>query len=338
MSRVVRFHDYGDADVLRIDEIPPEAPGPGEVRIRVEAFALNRSEVMLRQNLYFEHPEPPSRLGYDAAGVVEAVGAEVSGVEVGDRVNTLPTHSQSKYGVYGDWAIVPGGCLMKYPGNLSAEEAATIGVQYMTGYFALFELGALQAGQHVLITAASSSTGVAAIQLAKAAGVRTIATSRTSAKKDALLALGADHFVATGEEDLAQRVQTVTDGRGVAVAFDPIGGATVGPLVESIGMGGKVVLYGLLDMSPPTFTLGSLLAKNASIHGYTVFWYTGYVDWGVPPRTDAVERATQFIVKHLADGSIRPVIAKTFRLDEVVEAQRYMESNAQVGKIVVVTD
>jgi NADPH:quinone reductase-like Zn-dependent oxidoreductase len=239
--------------------------------------------------------------------------------------------------VYGEWAIVPAGCLYRYPANLSAAQACTLGVQYLTGYFALYEVGRMAAGQVAVITAASSSAGVAAIQLAKAAGVVAIATSRTGAKRDALLSIGADHVIATAEEDLAARVQEITGGAGAQVAFDPIGGAMVEPLVEAVGMGGTVILYGLLDQTPPTFGLGSLIGKNVSIHGYTVFGFTGYPDWGVPPQSESVDRATSFLTEHLGDGSLEPVIARTFRLDDVADAQRYMESNAQVGKIVVVT-
>ena len=146
MAKIVRFHQPGDASVLQIEDIAPIEPSFGEVRIKVSAFALNRAEIYFRENQYIHRPSLPSRIGYDAAGVIDAVGEGVTNVRVGDRVATYPAFNQGDYGVYGEWAIVPAHAVMKYPTHLAPEEAATIGVQYMTGYFALFEHGKLKQG------------------------------------------------------------------------------------------------------------------------------------------------------------------------------------------------
>ena len=146
MAKIVRFHQPGDANVLKLEDIPPKEPGFGEVRIKVEAFALNRAEVYFREDQYIHPPSLPSRIGYDAAGVIDAVGEGVTNIAVGDRVTTYPAFNQGDYGVYGEWAIVPAHAVIKYPNHLTPEEAATIGVQYMTGYFALFEHGKLKQG------------------------------------------------------------------------------------------------------------------------------------------------------------------------------------------------
>lgn len=337
MPRIVRFHEFGDADTLKIDELPAPEPGAGEVRLAVDAFALNRADVMFRENRYIERPKLPSRLGYDAAGTVDAVGEGVTDVEIGDKVLTYPAFSVTRYGVYGESAVVPAHALLPWPQNLSAVEAAAVGVQYMTGYFGLFELGKLGRGQHILITAASSSTGVAALQLAKAAGATVIATSRTSAKRQQLLDLGADHVVATGEEDLVEAVRGIAGVQGVEVVYDPIGGATVGQYLEVVAPLGQIILYGLFDPTPAELPVGLLLWKSASIHGYKVFDFTGHKGLGLQPRAEAVHRAKRFFAEHLAAGSLLPVIAKTFQLDQIGDAHRFMESNAQVGKIVVTT-
>jgi NADPH:quinone reductase-like Zn-dependent oxidoreductase len=335
MAKIVRFHEAGDASVLQIEDIAVQEPGSGEVRIQVEAFALNRAEVYFREDQYIHAPKLPSRLGYDAAGVVDAVGEGVTDVAVGDRVSTYPAFNQGDYGVYGEWAIVPAHAVMRYPDNLSSEEAATTGVQYMTGYFALFEHGKLKASDHILITAASSSTGVAAINLAKAVGATVIATTRTSAKKQQLLDFGSDYVIATQEENLAEAVKRITDHKGVNMIYDPIAGKNLEVFADIIAPTGAIILYGVLDLSPITFPLFPLLIKGGNVHPYKVFDFTGLPILDLPIKSEAVERAKAFIVNKLKDGSLKPVIAKTFTLDEVVDAHRFMESNQQVGKIVV---
>jgi NADPH:quinone reductase len=150
----------------------------GEVRLRVDALGLNRAEVMFRQGRYIEQPDLPSVLGYEASGVVEAVGEGVVKPQVGERVSTVPSFSMRRYGVYGETAVVPAYAAVRYPPNLSPVEGAAIWMQYLTPYFALHDLGHLPAGQHVLITAVSSSVGIATIQLAKAMGAIAIATTR----------------------------------------------------------------------------------------------------------------------------------------------------------------
>ena len=159
MSKIVRFDKTGDASVLRIMDEPAQEPGEGEVRINVEAIGLNRAEVLFRQGLYLEKPTFPARIGYDAAGTVDALGAGVTGFKIGDKVSTIPSFTMSKYGVYGDSAVVPATALAHYPDNLSPEQAASIWMQYLTAYGALISLGKMKAGDYVLITAASSSVG-----------------------------------------------------------------------------------------------------------------------------------------------------------------------------------
>src|SRR5512143_1826401 len=204
MARIVRFHQTGGPDVLRIEEVPPSPPGEGEVRIAVKAIGLNRADCLFRQGMYLEAPSLPSRLGYEAAGTVEAVGPGVTGFKVGDRVNTLPDFSMGKYGVYGDSVVVPSRAVSSFPGNLSFEEGASIWVAYLTSYGALVEHGRLRKGLHVLITAASSSVGYSAIQVVRAAGGISITTTRKPEKAETLRQAGADHVIVTGKEDLAE--------------------------------------------------------------------------------------------------------------------------------------
>ena len=191
-AKTVRFHQTGDASVLEIEQLPLIEPGENEVRIKVEAFGLNRAEVMFRNGAYLDTPVLPSRIGYEASGVVDAVGQGVSEFKPGDRVSTIPAFAMSQYGVYGESAVVPVHAVAKSPAMFSAEQSTAIWMQYLTAYGALVALGNLQAEQWLLVTAASSSVGVAAIQLGKSLGAKVIATTRGGDKVDFLLEQGAD--------------------------------------------------------------------------------------------------------------------------------------------------
>lgn len=327
MARIIRFHQTGGPEVLRIEEEPPSPPGEGEVRIAVKAIGLNRADCLFRQGTYLESPTLPSRLGYEAAGTVEAVGAGVTGLKVGDRVNTLPAFSMGKYGVYGDSVVVPSHAVSSFPGNLSFEEGASIWVAYLTSYGALVEHGGLRKGHHVLITAASSSVGFSAIQVVRAAGGVSIATTRKPEKTGALRQAGADHVIVTGKEDLAARVMEITGGRGADLIFDAVAGRSMEALAAAAAREATIFVYGVLSMKPTVFPLDTALKKGLSLRGYTLFEIVS-----VPER---MERARKYIFDGLKSGALWPVIDRIFPLESIVEAHRYMESNQQNGKIVI---
>jgi NADPH:quinone reductase-like Zn-dependent oxidoreductase len=327
MARIVRFSKTGGPEVLKIEQADVRSPGPGEVRIAVKALGLNRAESMFRSGQYLEQPKFPARLGYEAAGIVEAVGEGVQGLKVGDAVSTIPAFSQNQYGVYGDTAIVPAFAVARHPASLSWTEAAAIWMQYATAYGALIDIAGLKAGDTLLIPAASSSVGIAAIQIARMVGATPVALTRTSAKRKALLDVGAAHVIATSEQDLVAEVKKITDGKGARIVFDPVGGPTIEKLTAAMAARGTLFLYGALSSEPTTVPLLEVIGKSLTIRGYILFEITGD-----PQR---LERAKKFIVGGLSEGKLKPVIAKTFKLDEIVEAHRYLESNQQIGKIVV---
>jgi len=328
MARVVRFHKLGGPEVLTIEQMDVPQPGPGEVRIAVKALGLNRAEAMFRSGHYLEQPKLPARLGYEAAGTVAALGEGVQGLKVGDVVSTFPGFSMNRYGVYGDTATVPAIAVAKHPESLSWAEAAAIWMQYGTAYGALIDIGDLKAQDTILIPAASSSVGIAAIQIARMVGATPVALSRRGNKRQPLLAAGAAHVIATEEQDLVAEVKKVTGGKGARIVFDPVGGPTVAKLAAAMSKGGILFLYGALSTEPWTVSLIDMLDKSLTIRGYTLFEIAGN-----PQR---FERAKKFIVDGLSAGKLKPVIAKTFPLEQIVEAHRYLESNQQVGKIVVV--
>ena len=327
MSRIVRFHRTGGPEVLQIDELDIGQPKAGEIRIRVRALGLNRAEAMFRSGAYLENPNLPARLGYEAAGDIEAIGEGVTGFALGDAVSTIPAFSMNQYGVYGDAAIVPARAVVKHPANLSYSEAAAIWMQYLTAYGALVEIGGLAKGEAVVITAASSSVGLAAIQIVNSLGAVSIAATRTGEKRDALLKAGAQHVIVTQQQDLTKELMLVTAGKGARFAFDPVAGRGVEALAAAMGDGGTIFIYGALAGEPTPFPLFPALAKNLVLRGYTLFSIVG--------KQQSLDRGKRFVIDGLAAGCLKPLIARSFSLNDIVDAHRFLESNQQVGKVVV---
>ncbi len=265
LAKVVRFHSLGGPEVLKIQEEPIPEPGKGEVRLNVKAIGLNRAEVMFRRGQYLETPVLPSKLGYEAAGTVAAVGPDVDGSWLGKKASTVPALSMSRYGVYGEVAIVPVSALALYPENLTPEEGTSIWMQYLTAYGALIAHAQITKGDFVIITAASSSVGIAAIEMVKAQGATSIATTRTSKKKATLIEVGANHAIATEDEDFVKRVAEITGGKGARVIFDPIGGKGIELLAQAAAVDGTIFEYGALAPEPTPFPLFAALGKE-SIH------------------------------------------------------------------------
>ncbi|WP_322759919.1 zinc-dependent alcohol dehydrogenase family protein [Frankia sp. Cr2] len=326
MARTVRFHDVGGPEVLRLEDVEVGEPGPGELRVRVDAIGLNRAEVMFRGGYYIEPvKEFPARLGYEAAGVVEAVGAGVAGFEIGQAVSVVPAFSQNDYGVYAERAIVPASAVLHRPQGVDAVMGAAVWMPYVTAYGALVEIGGMRAGDTVVLTAASSSVGLAAIQVANRVGAVPIVTTRTSAKKERLLKAGAAEVIAVEEENVVERVLTATGGRGAEFVFDAVAGPGVLDLAKVLAPDGTLFIYGLLSGEPTPYPMATMPALT--MRTYTLFEIT----------TDErrLRRAEAFVASGLRTGAFQPVVDRTFDLEEIVAAHRYMESNTQIGKIVV---
>lgn len=326
MSKVVRIHEHGGPEVLHIEQHDVGDPGSGEVRVRIAAIGLNRSETVFRAGQYPVKPTLPALMGYEASGVIEALGSGVLEFAVGDHVCVLPTFRLGEYGVYAERAIVPARSLVPVPQGLGMTEAASIWMQYLTA-LAIIEVARATIGDYVIIRAASSSVGLAAIQLANWAGAVPIAATRRSAKERALRDHGARHVIATEEADLVSEVMKISGGKGARIVFDPVGGPYVDTLAQAMAVDGVLFIYGGLSGQPTMHPHWPAALKNLSIRG----WVASTI-WNHPDR---FARAKNLILQGLADGHLRPVVARTFPLDEIVEAHRYVESNQQVGKVVV---
>jgi NADPH:quinone reductase-like Zn-dependent oxidoreductase len=327
MSRTIRFAKAGGPEVLEFVETEVAAPGPNEVRIKVKAIGINRAESMWRTDVYIEPVRFPAGLGYEAAGIIDALGADVKGLAIGDKVNVIPSFSMNQYFTYGEVIIVPDYAVVKHPESLSFAEAASVWMMFVTAYGALIEDAKVTTGDVVLIPAASSSVGLAAIQIARYAGATPVALTRTSAKRRALLDAGAAHVIATDEVDLVQEVMRITEGNGARVAFDPVGGANFAKLISALSFGGIAFIYGALDEGVTPLPVLDMIAKVITVKAHNIWLTSG----------DAARRsaAVEFVLKGLEAGALKPVIDRTFSFDDMVDVHRYLETNGQFGKIVV---
>jgi len=327
MSRTIKFTQAGGPEVLEFIEIEVPAPGPREVRIRVKAIGINRADSMWRNNKYTEPAKFPAGLGYEAAGIVDAVGKDVTGFAAGDAVSTIPAFSLNKYFTYGEVILAPDHAVVKHPESLSFVEAASVWMMFITAYGALVFDAQVKAGDFVVIPAASSSVGLAAIQIANYAGATPIALTRTSDKKKRLQEAGAVHVIATQEQDMVAEVMRITNSIGARVAFDPVGGPDFPKLIAALTNQGIAYIYGALSEGDTPMPVLDLIRKMPTIKGYSIRLVTG----------DEARRkvAVEYVTRGLASGALKPIIDRVFKFNDMVEVHRYLENSGQFGKIVV---
>src|SRR6202035_1908805 len=270
MSRTIKFAQPGGPEVLQFIETEVPVPGPHDVRINVKAIGINRADSMWRNDKYVESPIFPAGLGYDAAGVVDAVGREVTDFVVGDVVSTIPAFSLNKYSAYGEVILAPDHAVVKHPESLSFVEAASVWMMFITAYGALIFDAQVKAGDFVISPAASSSVGLAAIQLANYAGATPIALTRTSEKTSRLHEAGAPHVIATQEQDMVAEVMRITNGNGARVAFDPVGGPDFPKLIAALSFQGIAYIYGALSADDTPIPVLGMIGKMPTVKGYSI--------------------------------------------------------------------
>lgn len=327
MSRIIHFNQTGGPEVLQFADARVAAPGPLEVQIRVRAIGLNRAEAMYRSGRYVIDPVFPAQLGYEAAGDVIAIGQEVTACAVGDRVSVIPAFSFADYGMYGEVVNAPAHAIVRIPDGVGYETAAATWMPYITAYGALVQMGGLRAGDAVVIGAAASSVGVAAIQIANRLGATPLALTRRHAKVAPLKAAGAAHVLLSDDAELTERILHLTGGNGARLVFDPVGGPQARDLIRAMAQQGTYYQYGALDGRDIPVPVMDILARHLSLRGYELF--------EISTAPERLQAAKAFIAQGLASGALRPVIDRVFQFDQMVEAHRYLEAGNQVGKIVV---
>ncbi|MBF0349979.1 MAG: zinc-dependent alcohol dehydrogenase family protein [SAR324 cluster bacterium] len=326
--KVVVFKEKGSLDVLKIEDHALPDPAGTDVRVKITSIGLNRADSLFRQGLYFFQPAFPSRVGYEGAGIVDAVGSKVTFLKPGDRVAILPSSfNASHQGCCAEYGIYPESHLLPTPSSIDDEIAGGIWMQYITAWDALIEDARIQKGDCVVIPAASSSVGVAAIQIVNMHGGVSIATTTSPAKMEALSRLGAQHVINIKDGNYVERVKAISQGKGARIIFDPVAGPTVKDHIAAAATHGIIFIYGLLDRRPMDIHAGVLMKKQLTLKGYTLM--------PLFQDLEKLRKVVQSIATGLEQGLLVPIIAKKFKLESFRDAFEYLESNEQIGKIII---
>lgn len=326
--RATVITEPGGPDVLKVMEVDDPVPGPEDVLVDVKATALNRADTLQRQGGYPAPPGSPDDIpGLEFAGIVLEAGELVTGMAKGDRVFSLLGG-----GGYASRVVTHHRMAVPIPSGWDFVQAAAIPEVFLTAYDALFNRGGLKMGERVLVHAAGSGVGTAAVQLAHHAGAFVFGTAGSAEKLAGAAKLGLDVGINYHEQDFAAVVKEHTAGAGVDVLLDVIGGPYWDQNIASMATLGRLVEVGLMGGGRVEVDLGQLLFKRLQV-------------WGTVLRTRPIEEKlvlnAQFkrhVLPHLASGSMKPVVDRSFPLEEAAEAHRYMETNANFGKIVLTVD
>ena len=319
--KAMRVHKYGGPEVLTLEEMPVPEPKAGEARVKIEAIGVNYIDVYQRTGLY--PLQTPFTLGTEGAGIVDAVGPNVTEVKKGERVGyaMIP-------GSYAEYAIVPAARLVPIPPNIDARSAAALMLQGMTAHYLTHSTYPLKKGETALLHAAAGGVGLLLIQIVKQLGATVIGTVSTEAKAKLAKEMGADHLILYTQNDFLAEVKKLTDGHGVNVVYDSVGQTTFDKSLDCLRPRGYLVLFGQSSGPVPPFDPGKLAAKGSlfltrpSLAHYTL------------ERSELLQRAND-VFNWTATGKLKVRIDKTFRLAEAAEAHRQLEGRKTTGKVIL---
>jgi NADPH:quinone reductase len=323
--RAVVAERGGGPEVLKVLKRPVPRPGPGEILVKVAAAGINRPDVLQREGAYPPPPGAPDTFGLEIAGEVAAAGPGASRHAVGSLVMGLVPG-----GGYADFALVHETNALPVPEGIPLPEAGAIPETYFTVWTNVFERGRLASGETLLVHGGTSGIGTTAIQLAKAFGARVIATAGSAAKCEACLKLGADRAVDYRQEDFVQAVKHATGGRGADVILDMVGGSYIPRNHEAAAQDGRIVQIAFLEGSRVELDFRRLMLKRLTHTGSTLR------PRSVAEKAAIADALSAKVLPLLAQGRCRPVMDSTFRLDEVADAHRRLDSGAHIGKIVLI--
>ncbi|ATE54156.1 quinone oxidoreductase family protein [Actinosynnema pretiosum] len=316
------YYENGGPEVLRYEDVPDPQPGPGEVLLRVAAVGVQGGDLLHRQLAPLK--STPHVVGYQASGTVVALGEGVTSLAEGDRVVAF-----MQSGSHAELAVAQAGNAYRVPENLDLKLAAGIPVEFGTADDCLFEFGRLQAGETVLVQAAAGGVGLAAVQLAKAAGATVIGTASQPDKLERLAGYGLDHAINYRTEDVVTRVMELTGGRGVDVVVDPVGGRTLEGSVAALAYRGRISWVGQAGREAQPPNIGPLMFKNASINGV----YFGGEMAHNPARTRPL---VEGLIARVASGELTVVLDEEFPLERAGDAHRHIEGRTAFGRVLLV--
>lgn len=326
--RAVIITKFGEPEVLEVKQVEAPQPERGEVRVKIMATSVNRADVVQRLGNYPAPPDCPQNIpGLEFAGVVDAIGDGAGDWKKGDRVFGL-----CGGGAYAEYVVVHGRTLAPIPANLSFTEAAAIPEVFMTAYDALVSQMRLVSGDNVLISAVGSGVGTAAVQIVKALGARSIGTSRTKEKLEQAKKLGLDDGILVQDGKFAEEVLKVTGGKGIDLVLELTGGAYVEEDIACLAPQGRLIVVGLVAGAKANVNLGKVLSNRLEIKGTTM---------RRRPLEEKIQANNIFVKQVLPlfeKGLLKPIVAKTFKLEEAAEAHHFMQADKNFGKVVLSLD
>jgi NADPH:quinone reductase-like Zn-dependent oxidoreductase len=340
--RAVVLTKVGGPEVLRVQEQPDPAVGPGQIRIAVRAAGINFADTLARVGLYPDAPKPPCVLGYEVAGVVESVGEGVTEFELGDRVI-----AGTRFNGQAELVSVDAGQALPLPDQLSFEQGAAFPVNYGTAYAALILMGGMRAGDRVLIHAAGGGVGISATQLARNAGAEIFGTA-SPGKHEAIRAQGVTHAIDYRSQDFEDEVMRITGGEGVDLIMDALGPTSFRKDYRLLRAGGRLVMYGLSENSDAGVrNIPATLKSLAKMPLATMPWWKSLMmmnenkgvfglnmlSWW--EREGNLDRVTEPLVADLEAGRLEPVVAEAFPFDRAGEAHQFIAERRNVGKVVL---
>ncbi|MCG6948602.1 MAG: medium chain dehydrogenase/reductase family protein [Acidobacteria bacterium] len=335
--RQVWIPRIGEPEVLEVREAPDPEPKAGEVRIRVEASGINFADILARMGLYPDAPKLPAVIGYEVAGVVDGVGDGVEAFRDGDRVVCM-----TRFGGYSDVVCAPQSAVREVPDALDFEAAASIPVNYLTAWLMLVELGGVRAGDRVLVHACAGGVGLSAVQICRHFGAEVIGTA-SAGKHERLREMGVSACIDYRTQDFLEEVRRLTDGRGVDIALDAVGGESFKKSYKSLADLGRLFIFGASSLAPGkkrswisaltglskmgSFKPLQLMSHNKGVFGVNLghLWH----------RRDELAVMLGEILDLFADGTFKPVVDRGFPFDDAAAAHRYIQDRKNFGKVIL---
>jgi NADPH2:quinone reductase len=315
--------EIGPTDRLAVEEQPEPVAGPGQVLVRVHAAGINFPDILMIKGLYQVKIKPPFIPGNEAAGIVSAVAEGVSRYQPGDRVMIIPEGA-----AFAEFCAVPVERVIPMPTSLEFEQAAGFTITYGTSYHALKQSARLQVGETLLVLGAAGGVGITAVEIAKAMGARVIAAASSDEKLDFARSAGADETINYSKESLKDRVKALTNGKGVDVVYDPVGGELAQQALRALAWHGRYLVIGFASGDIPAFPANIALLKEASIIG--VWWGT----WAQHNPADSMQNMAE-LAAMVAVGKLTPRVTETYPLEQYAEAFACLENRKARGKVVL---
>lgn len=320
--RAARVHEYGSPEVIKVEDVPERAPGPGEVRVDVHAASVNFPDVLLVANRYQVSAPLPFTPGSEFAGVVHDVGESVTSVRAGDAVMGAALD-----GAFAEQVTVPARGLTALPPDVDLEQAAALAVCHVTAYHSLRSVAEVQSGEWVVVLGAAGGVGLASVELARHLGARVLAAASSAEKLEQCRVKGAEALVDYETEDLKLRIRELTKG-GADVVIDPVGGPYSEQALRSVRWGGRFVVVGFASGEIPRIPLNLVMLKGVIVKGFEMRTFALHA-----PENERRDREELFEL--FRTGAVRPEVSSSYELDQVVDALQLVADRKAMGKVVI---